>query len=248
MHATLTVPSAVAPTALDSLPTVPGRVPAPAAVAAAVAVAVGAAVDTDRLLRDHRHALAHLLLGIAGLRDQVRGGRDDPVEHMTWRLKSAASIEAKARRKGIPLDDDALRGGLQDLAGLRVVCAFLSDVREVRDAVLALPGLVLLEERDYATRPKASGYRSLHLVVGVPVRGAGHVTVEIQLRTVAMDFWACLEHRLAYRHHAPAPVTVSATLRRAAAVTNALDLALDRLWSRTADAAAAPALGSSRAA
>ncbi|WP_147795112.1 GTP pyrophosphokinase family protein [Cellulomonas sp. Y8] len=242
MHATLTVPTAVAPTALGSLSTTAVRVPAPVPPAAP-------AVDTDRLLRDHRHALAQLLLGIAGLRDQVRDGREhDPVEHMTWRLKSAASIEAKARRKGIPLDDDALRGGLQDLAGLRVVCAFLSDVRDVRDAVLALPGLVLLEERDYATRPKASGYRSLHLVVGVPVRGAGHVTVEIQLRTVAMDFWACLEHRLAYRHHAPAPVTVSATLRRAAAVTNALDLALDRLWSRTAGAAAAPALGSSRAA
>ncbi|MCG7286876.1 GTP pyrophosphokinase family protein [Cellulomonas sp. ACRRI] len=238
MHATLTAPTARTGTALED-----------PAVAAVPAAARTGAVDTDRLLLDHRHALAVLLLKIAGLRDQVRDGRaHDPVEHMTWRLKSAASIEAKARRKGIPLDDDALRREMQDLAGLRVVCAFLSDLRDVRDAVLALPGLVLLEERDYTARPKASGYRSLHLVVGVPVRGAGQVTVEMQLRTVAMDFWACLEHRLAYRHHAPVPVPVAAALRRSAAVTNALDLAMDRLWSRTADAAAAPALGASRAA
>ncbi|WP_158370957.1 GTP pyrophosphokinase family protein [Cellulosimicrobium cellulans] len=238
MHATLTAPPALAGTALED----------PAVAAVPVAARTGA-VDTDRLLLDHRHALAVLLLEIAGLRDQVRDGRaHDPVEHMTWRLKSAASIEAKARRKGIPLDDGALRREMQDLAGLRVVCAFLSDLRDVRDAVLALPGLVLLEERDYTARPKASGYRSLHLVVGVPVRGAGQVTVEMQLRTVAMDFWACLEHRLAYRHHAPVPVPVAAALRRSAAVTNALDLAMDRLWSRTADAAAAPAPGESRAA
>ncbi|TKR27484.1 GTP pyrophosphokinase family protein [Cellulomonas hominis] len=238
MHATLTAPSALAGTALED-PAVP----------AVPAAARTGAVDTDRLLLDHRHALALLLLEIAGLRDQVRDGRaHDPVENMTWRLKSAASIEAKARRKGIPLDDDALRRDMQDLAGLRVVCAFLSDLREVRDAVLALPELALLEERDYTARPKASGYRSLHLVVGVPVRGAGQVTVEIQLRTVAMDFWACLEHRLAYRHHAPAPVPVAATLRRAAGVTAALDLAMDRLWSRTAAPTPTPALAAPRGA
>lgn len=238
MHTTLTAPTAPTGTALGD-PATPGAPAAPRS----------GAVDTDRLLVDHRHALALLLLEIAGLRDRVRDGREhDPVEHMTWRLKSAASIEAKARRKGIPLDDDALRRGLQDLAGLRVVCAFLSDLRDVRDAVLALPGLVLLEERDYTARPKASGYRSLHLVVGVPVRGAGRVTVEIQLRTVAMDFWACLEHRLAYRHHAPAPLPVAATLRRTAAVTAALDLAMDRLWSRTTGSTGTTALASHPAA
>ncbi|MBO9555133.1 GTP pyrophosphokinase family protein [Cellulomonas sp.] len=195
--------------------------------------AASAAVDLERLAQDYRPALAQVVLQLDDVRRTLRDQLGhDPVEHVSWRLKSPDSILAKARRKRIALCEEGLRREMLDLAGLRLVCAFLSDLREVRNAVLALPGITLLDERDYVRHPKASGYRALHLIVEVPVHradGAHGAVVEIQLRSVAMDFWACLEHRLAYRHHGRPPVRVAASLRRAAALARALDESMDRI-------------------
>ncbi|NKY38099.1 GTP pyrophosphokinase [Cellulomonas septica] len=200
---------------------------------AAPAPALDAGVDLERLVQDYRAALAQVVLQLDDVRQGLRARLGhDPVEHVSWRLKAPESIVAKARRKRIPLCDDGLRREMLDLAGLRLVCAFASDLRDVRDAVVALPGVVLLDERDYVAHPKPSGYRALHLIVRVPVRradGSDGAVVEIQLRSVAMDLWACLEHRLAYRHHGARPVRVAATLRRAVALTRALDGSMDRV-------------------
>lgn len=195
---------------------------------------VGSDHVLDRLVLDHQLALVDLLAQVDGMRDRLRRtAHHDPVEHVSWRLKSWDSIVAKARRKGIALTDDELRAWMFDLAGVRFTCAFLSDLARVRDAVLALPGVTLVEERDYVTRPKPGGYRALHLIVRVSgTRGAGRhaPVVEIQLRTIAMDFWACLEHRLAYQHRrGRVPARVSALLKATAAVAASLDRLMERL-------------------
>lgn len=157
---------------------------------ATTAPRLDAGLDLDRLVQDHRAALACVLPQLDGVRRDVEARLGhDPVEHVSWRVKAPESILAKARRKRIPVCEEWLRREMFDLAGLRLVCAFLSDLRGVRDALVSLPGVVLLDERDYVARPKASGYRSLHLIIQVPATradGGVGVIVEIQLRTVAM--------------------------------------------------------------
>ncbi|WP_273653214.1 GTP pyrophosphokinase [Cellulomonas fimi] len=202
--------------------------------------AVELAPDLQRLRLLGRSGIdtvaAKLTLMRGRQRHQAAG---DPVAHVSTRLKSVESILAKARRKDVPLTPDAIRAQILDVAGVRVVCDVASDLYRVRDLLLAQGDVVLLSERDYLARPKASGYRALHLVVEVPVDVRGrreHVAVEIQLRTVAADAWARLEHRLAYKGDADLPAHVTGSLRRAADVSWTLDSSLEliRAEARTA--------------
>ncbi|MFI2102051.1 STAS domain-containing protein [Isoptericola sp. NPDC019693] len=155
------------------------------------AVAPRRPVELDRLVLDHQLALVDLLSRMDGMRERLRrAARHDPVEHVSWRLKPWDSIVAKALREGIALTPDALRERMLDLAGVRFTCASPSDLARVRDALLALPGVTLVEERDGVSGPEPGGYRTLRLVVRVSgARGEGHrdPAVEIQLRTVATD-------------------------------------------------------------
>lgn len=113
----------------------------------------------------------------------------DPVEHTLGRIKSEESMREKCRRKGLPETQESALGAIRDAIGLRVVCAFLDDVYEMRDALAALPFLELVEEKDYIRRAKPNGYRSLHLIF----RADGRYYAEVQLRTISMDTWAALE-------------------------------------------------------
>jgi putative GTP pyrophosphokinase len=135
-------------------------------------------------------------------------GRGNPIEHVSPRLKSPASIIAKARRVGCPVAFDDLRARIRDIAGIRVVCGFVSDVYLVADMLTRQPDLNLVRTKDYIAEPKANGYRSLHLIVEIPVFLSDRVVtvpVEVQLRTVAMDFWASLEHKIYYKYDPDIP-------------------------------------------
>ncbi|GIF05489.1 GTP pyrophosphokinase [Actinoplanes siamensis] len=159
-------------------------------------------------------------------------GRGNPIEHVSPRLKTLASIAAKARRIGCPMTVDDLRSRVRDIAGIRIVCGFVSDVYTVARMLTRQPDVHLVTTKDYIAQPKANGYRSLHLIVEIPVFLSDQVVavpVEVQLRTVAMDFWASLEHKIYYKHDADVPAPLRAELAAAAEDAARLDERMERL-------------------
>ena len=143
----------------------------------------------------------------------------NPISTVKSRIKSPESIAKKLEKKGLPVNFDSMMGNLNDIAGVRVICPYISDIYSVRDMLLTQPDLTLIRQNDYIDKPKESGYRSLHLVMEIPVylsKTEHNVRVEIQLRTIAMDFWASLEHQLHYKNSAEVPDSVRRELFRVA--------------------------------
>ncbi len=137
----------------------------------------------------------------------------NPIHHIEYRLKSPQSILGKLRKKGLPVSTDSIWENLTDVAGVRVICNYIDDVYRVAELLLKQDDISLVRVRNYIDYPKENGYRSLHLIVSVPIYLAEkteHVNVEVQIRTIAMDFWASLEHQLKYK----AQDDVSQDLRR----------------------------------
>lgn len=126
----------------------------------------------------------------------------NPINGMKSRLKSLASIKGKMEKKGLPFTVEDIEENINDIAGIRVICSFPNDVYMLADALLKQDDITLVKKKDYIEKPKPNGYRSLHLIVSVPIFLAKEkrpMKVEIQLRTIAMDFWASLEHQLRYK-------------------------------------------------
>lgn len=170
-------------------------------------------------------------LDILNREHRVRGMRT-PIESVKTRLKTPASIAGKLRRQGKPLSIDSIMGNLNDVAGVRVICPYISDIYAVRNMLVAQSDVTLLQEKDYIRNPKPNGYRSLHLVVQVPVylsESRQAVRVEIQIRTIAMDFWASLEHQLRYKADVEVPPQISDDLKACADVIAATDEEMQRI-------------------
>lgn len=126
----------------------------------------------------------------------------NPISSIKSRLKTMPSIIEKMERRQIPMDLDAIETNLTDIAGIRVICAFEQDVYTLAKALLSQDDITLIEQKDYIANPKSNGYRSLHLIVSVPIFLQNEkrvMKVEIQLRTIAMDCWASLDHQLRYK-------------------------------------------------
>lgn len=126
----------------------------------------------------------------------------NPIHHIESRLKSIKSIMEKIKEKKLEVTVENIRANVTDIAGIRVICNYLDDIYKVEKLLLTQSDVTLLRRRDYIKEPKASGYQSLHLIVEVPIflsDGAIPIPVEIQIRTIAMDFWASLEHKLKYK-------------------------------------------------
>lgn len=160
--------------------------------------------DFRRFMLEYKFGMEEIVTKLEILRDEFAHLHDyNPIENVSSRLKSPASLAEKMRRKGC--DDgslDSIRRTVTDVAGVRVTCSFLSDVRRVSDLLAEHRDLTVLEVRDYITTPKANGYRSLHALLEVPVFLSGGpvpVVVEVQFRTIAMDFGASLEHKIFYK-------------------------------------------------
>ena len=131
---------------------------------------------------------------------------NNPIESIKTRVKSYDSILKKIRRKNIPLNLQAIEENLKDIAGVRVICSFPDDIYELAESFLRQDDITLIERKDYIKNPKESGYRSLHLIVQVPIflqDTKKLVYVEVQFRTIAMDFWASLEHKMRYKKNIP---------------------------------------------
>jgi putative GTP pyrophosphokinase len=178
------------------------------------------------------------------LREELSHRRTgNPIEHVNPRLKTPASIAGKARRVGCPLVVDDLRARIRDIAGIRIVCGFISDVYTVAQMLTRQPDVHLLETKDYIANPKPNGYRSLHLIVEIPVFLSDRVVlvpVEVQLRTVAMDFWASLEHKLNYKYHHDIPARLHDELSAAAQDATRLDQRMELLSQEIRGTAPAP--------
>lgn len=174
----------------------------------------------------YRCALREIETKFAILNDEYKSIHShNPIEHMKSRLKTPESILEKLQRKGLPISAEGTEE-LTDIAGIRVVCSFLSDVYEIADSIISQNDLTLIRKSDYIKNPKPHGYRSLHLIVSVPVFFSSkveHVPVEIQLRTVSMDTWASLEHKLRYKYNGEMPDDISNMLLKCANITSNLD-------------------------
>ncbi len=195
--------------------------------------------DVARFLMSYRFAIDTLLLKVNLLNEEFRYAHDhNPIEHVGSRLKSPASILAKARRRGVALDLDSIAQEILDIAGIRVTCSFISDTYTIRDMLSGREDIRVMEERDYIRSPKPNGYRSLHLLVRTPVRMSDRtveVPVEIQIRTIAMDFWASLEHKIYYKYGKSVPQGLLDELRSAAGTANRLDVTMERLHDEVRD-------------
>lgn len=129
-------------------------------------------------------------------------GEGNPIESIKTRLKSPESLLEKLMRYDIPLNTEAIEANIHDIAGVRVICSFEADIYKLADALLGQDDITLIEKKDYIANPKPSGYRSLHLIVAVPIflhNEKRIMHVEVQIRTLAMDLWASTEHKLRYK-------------------------------------------------
>jgi putative GTP pyrophosphokinase len=150
----------------------------------------------------------------------------NPIEHTKSRVKSFESIVNKLARKNLEVTTANAKEHIHDIAGVRIICSFLSDIYNMVDILKQQNDLNILGIKDYIKNPKDNGYRSLHLLIETPVyltSGVENVKVEIQIRTIAMDFWASLEHKIYYKLSNKAPKLLTEDLKEAANIANYLD-------------------------
>lgn len=143
----------------------------------------------------------------------------NPIEAIKSRIKTPESIVNKMKRKGLDINMSSLMYYIEDVAGIRVICSFIDDIYEVADMLVSQDDIKLLSVKDYIKNPKPNGYRSYHMIVEVPVFFANrrqNMKVEVQLRTIAMDFWASLEHKMKYKKSIEGSDEIVAELKRCA--------------------------------
>lgn len=152
--------------------------------------------------------------------------RYNPIEHVKARIKSPESIVKKLKRKGLDSTIENMVNHVDDIAGIRIICSFTSDIYRIADMIEHQKDISVLTVKDYITFPKVSGYKSYHMIVTVPVYLSNRkvdTKVEVQIRTVAMDFWASLEHKINYKFEGEAPAHISAELVECARMVADLD-------------------------
>lgn len=161
----------------------------------------------------------------------------NPIESIKSRLKSKEGIAKKLKKKGLPFEVQAIQENIKDVAGIRVICSFPEDIYMLADCLLSQDDITLIEEKDYIKNPKKSGYRSLHLIVEVPIflkNEKRYIKVEVQLRTIAMDFWASLEHKLRYKKNIDSKQAglLEQELVECAEISAALDKRMEEIRNR----------------
>jgi len=193
------------------------------------------AVKTEitRFMMSYKFASDEVMTKVNILKEEFSAIHDySPIEHVSHRLKTPEGILRKAVRKGYPINLAAIRENIQDIAGIRITCSFISDTYRVLELLSSQQDITVLQVKDYIENPKPNGYKSLHLIAAIPVFMSDRVepvTVEIQIRTVAMDFWASLEHKIFYKYDGAVPPALVAELKQAADVANHLDVDMERL-------------------
>ncbi|MBB5173850.1 GTP pyrophosphokinase [Texcoconibacillus texcoconensis] len=156
----------------------------------------------------------------------------NPIESVKSRVKKPKSIMDKLQRKGFDVNIDQARARVHDIAGIRVVCSFVSDIYTIYDLIYKQHDINVIEVKDYLENPKPNGYQSLHMIIEIPVflsDRTEYVKVEIQIRTLAMDFWASLEHKIHYKFQTHVPSELIEELREAAHIVNNLDQKMETI-------------------
>jgi putative GTP pyrophosphokinase len=189
--------------------------------------------ETERFLLRYKFGMDEVITKLSILREEFNQAHDyNPIEHISSRLKSLDSVVDKMRRKGVEPSFDAIRETITDIAGVRVTCSFVSDAYRIAELLTAQRDIRVIRTKDYIAEPKENGYQSLHLIVEVPVflsTGAHPVCVEVQIRTIAMDFWASLEHKIYYKYDRQVPDALLEGLTDAARTAAELDARMERL-------------------
>ena len=167
------------------------------------------------------------------LSDESRiSGKPSPIDAIKSRIKSPRSIIGKLKRRGFPITLQSMIDNLNDIGGIRVISPFIEDIYTVADMLMRQDDLTLIEKKDYIANPKPNGYRSLHLILEVPIFLAERtqpVRIELQIRTMAMDFWASLEHQLRYKSDVEIPEHESDDLKKCADVIAETDQEMQRI-------------------
>ena len=189
--------------------------------------------EFDLLMSYYRCAMMEIETKFKVLNEEFSLEHDrNPISSIKTRIKSFDSITEKLTRKDLTFDVDSVEKYINDVAGIRVICTFPEDVYLLADALLKQDDIMLIRRKDYIAEPKENGYRSLHLIVAVPIYLAHEkrlMKVEIQLRTLAMDFWASLEHQLRYKKDFEFTQEMADELKLCAEQSAALDLRMEAL-------------------
>lgn len=207
--------------------------------------------EFQRFLLEYQFGLREVETKLGILRDEFQQMHDyNPIEHVSSRVKSADSLVDKVVRKGVEPTFEAIREGITDIAGIRVTTSFTKDAYRLFDLLTQQDDISVRTVKDYIAEPKANGYKSLHLIVDVPVflsTGRVDVAVEVQFRTIAMDFWASLEHKIYYKYAGDVPDGLLAELKDAADSAALLDARMERLHGELHGVPAALPTGAIRA-
>lgn len=194
------------------------------------------AEEFDRLMMEYRFAIMEVETRLKVLNEEFSYKyKRNPFESIKSRLKSPESIYDKLEQKGYPVTVENIREHLADVAGLRVICSFPDDIYRLAALFARQGDILLLKEKDYIREPKESGYRSLHLILSVPIflsNEKKYVKAEIQFRTIAMDFWASLEHKMKYKKDVDHAEEIAAQLKECADTIERLDYQMQTLRDR----------------
>ncbi len=200
--------------------------------------------EFSRFMMLYQFGISELMTKVNILKDEFTHiNQYSPIEHVTSRVQSPDSILRKAQRLNVPLTIDDISKNIFDIAGVRITCSFISDTYRIAEMLTSQTDLRVIEREDYIADPKPNGYKSLHLIVEVPVFMSDrvrHVPIELQIRTIAMDFWASLEHKIYYKYNREVPVELLDELTEAAAAAHRLDVKMERLNDEFAKIKALP--------
>lgn len=184
-------------------------------------------------MMEYQFAVDEVLTKVSILREEfLYLHKYNPIEHVSSRVKTPESIMRKVARRNIAPSLTAIRENLSDIAGVRITCSFVKDIYKVLNTLTAQNDLKVIQIKDYIKNPKPSGYKSVHAIVQIPVflsDGPVDVVVELQIRTIAQDFWASLEHKIFYKYEGEVPEHLVQELADAAAVATKLDMQMQRL-------------------
>lgn len=190
----------------------------------------------ENLMLKYRCAIREVTTKLQILNDELSAAMEgNPIESIQSRIKRPYSIAKKLARKNLPITVEAIAQNLNDVAGVRVVCPFINDIYAIADMLLKQDDVHLIARKDYIKQPKPNGYRSLHLIIEIPVFFSTQkelIRVEIQIRTVAMDFWASLEHQIRYKNDLSEAKEIAAELKQCADTIAQTDLQMQQLKFR----------------
>jgi putative GTP pyrophosphokinase len=195
-------------------------------------------IELTRFMMAYKFALDEMTTKINILKDEFNYIHDyNPIEHVSSRLKSPESIFKKVQRKDCDFTLESIKTNIKDIAGMRITCSFISDIYEISRMIANQKDIRIIEYKDYIKNPKPNGYKSLHMIVEIPIFMSDReeqIMVEIQIRTIAMDFWASLEHKIYYKYNKEIPQKMLDELKESAEMAAHLDQKMESLHKEMA--------------